>query len=91
MIPPTDHMIPPTDHLIPPTDHLIPPTDHMIPPTDHVIPPTDHMIPPTYVTMLFPLSRLHVSAVPDSIPCRENELATICAFVEGKLYDGTGG
>ena len=24
-----------------------------------------------------------------SIPCRENELATICVFVEEKLYDGT--
>ena len=35
--------------------------------------------------------RLHVSAVPDSLPCRENEFATICSFVEGKLQDGTGG
>lgn len=35
--------------------------------------------------------RLHVSAVPDSLPCREDEFATIMSFVEGKLLDGTGG
>ena len=36
-------------------------------------------------------ARLHVSAVPDSLPCRENEFQDIYSFVEGKLYDGTGG
>ena len=50
----------------------------------------DSMLP-VLPSCLLPLSRLHVSAVPDSIPCRENELATIWAFIEGKLYDGTGG
>ncbi|XP_071534634.1 origin recognition complex subunit 1 isoform X2 [Panulirus ornatus] len=36
-------------------------------------------------------ARLHVSAVPDSLPCRENEFQDIYSFVEGKLLDGTGG
>ncbi|XP_063883077.1 origin recognition complex subunit 1-like [Scylla paramamosain] len=36
-------------------------------------------------------ARLHVSAVPDSLPCRENEFQDIYSFVEGKLFDGTGG
>lgn len=36
-------------------------------------------------------SRLHVSAVPESLPCRENEFQDIYSFVEGKLMDGTGG
>ncbi|XP_064479532.1 origin recognition complex subunit 1-like isoform X2 [Ornithodoros turicata] len=35
--------------------------------------------------------RLHVSAVPDSLPCREQEFADVYSFVEGKLLDGTGG
>ncbi|KAK0069981.1 origin recognition complex subunit 1-like isoform X1 [Biomphalaria pfeifferi] len=36
-------------------------------------------------------SRLHVSAVPDSLPCREKEFSDIFTFVESKLMDGTGG
>lgn len=36
-------------------------------------------------------SRLHVSAVPESLPCRENEFQDIYSFVEGKLMDSTGG
>lgn len=36
-------------------------------------------------------ARLHVSAVPDALPCRENEFQDIYSFVEGKLCDGTGG
>ncbi|KAK6188873.1 hypothetical protein SNE40_004960 [Patella caerulea] len=36
-------------------------------------------------------ARLHVSAVPDSLPCREKEFSDIYTFVESKLYDGTGG
>ena len=36
-------------------------------------------------------SRLHVSAVPSSLPCREKEFTDIFNFVEGKLEDGTGG
>ncbi|XP_062589719.1 uncharacterized protein LOC134251344 [Saccostrea cucullata] len=36
-------------------------------------------------------SRLHVSAVPDSLPCRETEFQDIYNFVESKILDGTGG
>ncbi|GFR68035.1 origin recognition complex subunit 1 [Elysia marginata] len=36
-------------------------------------------------------SRLHVSAVPDSLPCREKEFSDIFGFVESKIVDGTGG
>nr|XP_022316205.1 uncharacterized protein LOC111119919 [Crassostrea virginica] len=36
-------------------------------------------------------SRLHVSAVPDSLPCRETEFEDIYNFVESKILDGTGG
>lgn len=35
--------------------------------------------------------RLHVSAVPDSLPCRDQEFADIYSFVKSKLLDGTGG
>ncbi|TRY74610.1 hypothetical protein TCAL_01600 [Tigriopus californicus] len=35
--------------------------------------------------------RLHVSAVPDSLPCRENEFAEIFSFTEAKIQEGTGG
>ena len=35
--------------------------------------------------------RLHVSAVPDSLPCREHEFAEIFGFTESKLHEGTGG
>lgn len=35
--------------------------------------------------------RLHVSAVPDSLPCREKEFQDIYNFVESKLLDQTGG
>ena len=35
--------------------------------------------------------RLHVGAVPDSLPCREDEFAQILSFAEGKIFDGTGG
>ncbi|NXC31967.1 ORC1 protein, partial [Campylorhamphus procurvoides] len=35
--------------------------------------------------------RLHVSAVPESLPCREEEFHDIYNFVESKLIDGTGG
>ncbi|XP_037014230.2 origin recognition complex subunit 1 [Artibeus jamaicensis] len=34
---------------------------------------------------------LHVSAVPDSLPCREKEFQDIYSFVESKLLDHTGG
>ncbi|GFN87065.1 origin recognition complex subunit 1 [Plakobranchus ocellatus] len=36
-------------------------------------------------------TRLHVSAVPDSLPCREKEFSDIFGFVESKIIDGTGG
>ena len=35
--------------------------------------------------------RLHVSAVPSSLPCRESEFAEIYSFVEGKILSGSGG
>lgn len=35
--------------------------------------------------------RLHVSAVPNSLPCREKEFSDIYSFIFGKLTDGSGG
>ena len=35
--------------------------------------------------------RLHVSAVPESLPCREDEFAEILSFTEAKIEQGTGG
>merc|ERR1719204_2446799 len=35
--------------------------------------------------------RLHVGAVPDSLPCREDEFAEIFTFTEGKIQEGIGG
>lgn len=35
--------------------------------------------------------RLHVSTVPESLPCREQEFQDIYSFVESKLLDHTGG
>ncbi|CAL1531149.1 unnamed protein product, partial [Lymnaea stagnalis] len=36
-------------------------------------------------------ARLHVSAVPDSLPCREKEFSDIFNYIESKIQDGTGG
>ncbi|XP_015211125.2 origin recognition complex subunit 1 isoform X1 [Lepisosteus oculatus] len=36
-------------------------------------------------------ARLHVSSVPESLPCREQEFQDIYSFVESKVIDGTGG
>ncbi|KAF7648089.1 hypothetical protein LDENG_00162130 [Lucifuga dentata] len=36
-------------------------------------------------------ARLHVAAVPESLPCREAEFQDIYSFVESKIVDGTGG
>ncbi|XP_038650173.1 origin recognition complex subunit 1 [Scyliorhinus canicula] len=36
-------------------------------------------------------ARLHVSAVPESLPCREQEFQDIYNYVESKVIDGTGG
>ncbi|XP_074492482.1 origin recognition complex subunit 1 isoform X2 [Sebastes fasciatus] len=36
-------------------------------------------------------TRLHVSSVPESLPCREQEFQDIYSFVESKVVDGTGG
>lgn len=46
-----------------------------------------------FILILFPILfvRLHVSAVPSSLPCRDKEFTDIYNFVEGKLLDGTGG
>ncbi|TRY59208.1 hypothetical protein DNTS_014606 [Danionella cerebrum] len=35
--------------------------------------------------------RLHVSSIPESLPCREQEFQDIYNFVESKVIDGTGG
>ncbi|XP_018012664.1 origin recognition complex subunit 1 [Hyalella azteca] len=35
--------------------------------------------------------RLHASAVPESLPCRENECQQLYDFIQTKLCDGTGG
>uniref|UniRef100_A0A182WM23 Origin recognition complex subunit 1 n=1 Tax=Anopheles minimus TaxID=112268 RepID=A0A182WM23_9DIPT len=35
--------------------------------------------------------RLHVSATPSSLPCREKEYEEIYNFLEGKIFDGVGG
>ena len=34
--------------------------------------------------------RLHVSAVPDSLPCRENEFTDIMGYLESAIEEGTG-
>ena len=36
-------------------------------------------------------ARLHVSAVPTSLPCREKEYDQILDFLEGAIDEGTGG
>lgn len=36
-------------------------------------------------------SQLHVSHIPDALPCREKEYSNILSFIEGKLVDGCGG
>ena len=35
-------------------------------------------------------SRLHVAAVPDTLPCREEEFATVYSHLEAAISDGTG-
>ena len=35
--------------------------------------------------------RLHISALPDSLPCRDDEFADIYQFVQSKISDSTGG
>lgn len=35
--------------------------------------------------------KLHVSAAPDSLPCRETEYSNIYSFLEGKINDQSGG
>ena len=42
-------------------------------------------------TIKLDIDRLHISARPDSLPCREEEFADIYQFVRGKISDGTGG
>lgn len=36
-------------------------------------------------------ARLHVSAVPDSLPCREEECQQLYDYIDAKLNDKTGG
>jgi origin recognition complex subunit 1 len=35
-------------------------------------------------------SRLHVSSVPTSLPCREDEFASVYSHLEAAIYEGTG-
>lgn len=53
----------------------------------------DSDVSTSFILILFPISfvRLHVSAVPSSLPCRDKEFTDIYNFVEGNLVDGTGG
>ena len=44
-----------------------------------------------YGYIFFVLFRLHVSAVPETLPCREDEYDTIYTFIQECLQDGTGG
>uniref|UniRef100_A0A8C7SDF9 Origin recognition complex subunit 1 n=1 Tax=Oncorhynchus mykiss TaxID=8022 RepID=A0A8C7SDF9_ONCMY len=44
-----------------------------------------------FIDMCVPVFRLHVSSVPESLPCREQEFQDIYNFVESKVMDGTGG
>ncbi|KAK7872228.1 hypothetical protein R5R35_012086 [Gryllus longicercus] len=37
------------------------------------------------------MTKLHVAAVPQSLPCREAEFANVHRFLEGKILDGAGG
>uniref|UniRef100_A0A8B9KPN7 Origin recognition complex subunit 1 n=1 Tax=Astyanax mexicanus TaxID=7994 RepID=A0A8B9KPN7_ASTMX len=46
---------------------------------------------PTIRKKLDLCSELHVSSVPESLPCREQEFQDIYNFVESKVMDGTGG
>lgn len=46
---------------------------------------------PVFLTSTRCLLRLHVSSVPESLPCREQEFQDIYSFVESKITDGTGG
>jgi len=48
-------------------------------------------VPASHNPMVEAQSRLHVSAVPDELPCREEEFAEIFGFIEGKLQEGSGG
>ena len=36
-------------------------------------------------------ARLHVSAVPESLPCREEECGQLFEYIHSKLVDGSGG
>jgi len=35
--------------------------------------------------------RLHISALPESLPCRDDEFADVYQFVQSKISDNTGG
>ncbi|KAK8782264.1 hypothetical protein V5799_016396 [Amblyomma americanum] len=55
------------------------------------VPKRSHAVEGPQTPLDIAKSRLHVSAVPTCLPCREQEFADIYSFVEGKLQDGTGG
>jgi len=53
--------------------------------------PRSKPVKPSSDPMTEAQQRLHVSAVPDSLPCREEEFAEIFGYVESKLNEGVGG
>ncbi|XP_014675258.1 PREDICTED: uncharacterized protein LOC106815324 [Priapulus caudatus] len=55
------------------------------------VPARSRSVPAAQNVLELARARLHVSAVPDTLPCRENEFANIYNFVEGKLIGGGGG
>ena len=55
------------------------------------VPKRRHQVPSSLPAIQEAQVRLHVSAVPDSLPCRENEFAEILSFTEGKISEGSGG
>uniref|UniRef100_A0A8D0CS36 Origin recognition complex subunit 1 n=1 Tax=Sander lucioperca TaxID=283035 RepID=A0A8D0CS36_SANLU len=61
-----------------------------IPPPSSLIAPQRSLLHPRSQLLLC-LPRLHVSSVPESLPCREQEFQDIYSFVESKIVDGTGG
>ena len=36
-------------------------------------------------------ARLHISALPESLPCRDDEFSDIYQFIQSKISDNTGG
>ena len=59
--------------------------------TSEAIPPEVNPLPNIANSLTEAQQRLHVSAVPENLLCREEEFAELFGFVESKLQEGTGG